>query len=255
MIAFISQVLSMKNKLRKYFKLLLILFLSLILSVGCNKSDNRTFNAGFEYYPIVAGHYITYSVDSFYYSSTNYPQIRIDTIHYEIKELIDTSFLDNAGRTSYRIERYRRPDAYSNWSIDRIWSVNNNNIVLDKNEDDLHFIKLVFPIVEGKTWKGNRQIAAIDEHMYLKDWIYQYQDIDQSYTIGMEVFDSTLLVMQVNVENLIEKKFAYERYAKGIGMISKEIKFLGKQRDLTNGWGYPETGVWVRYEYTGSGQE
>jgi len=38
-------------------------------------------------------------------------------------------------------------------------------------------------------------------------------------------------------------------------MIAKEIQFLGKQRDLSNGWDYPETGVWVRYLYTSQGQQ
>jgi hypothetical protein len=128
-------------------------------------------------------------------------------------------------------------------------------MILDKNEDDLHFIKLVFPIIEGKTWSGNKQIAAIDENEYLKDWVYVYQNVDKPFTIGAETFDSTLLVLQVDDENLIEKKYAYERYAKGVGMIAKEIQFLGKQRDLSNGWDYPETGVWVRYLYTGQGQQ
>jgi hypothetical protein len=114
---------------------------------------------------------------------------------------------------------------------------------------------LVFPIIEGKTWSGNKQIAAIDENEYLKDWVYVYQNVDKPFTIGAETFDSTLLVLQVDDENLIEKKYAYERYAKGVGMIAKEIQFLGKQRDLSNGWDYPETGVWVRYLYTGQGQQ
>jgi hypothetical protein len=242
-------------KASHHFHIVLLLSVSLFLAVSCNKTETKTIENGTDYYPLIIGHYITYSVDSFYYSATNYPTISIDTIHYEIKELIDTTFIDNEGRTSFRIERYRRPDASSLWAIDRVWSANNNNMILDKNEDDLHFIKLVFPIIEGKTWSGNKQIAAIDENEYLKDWVYVYQNVDKPFTIGAETFDSTLLVLQVDDENLIEKKYAYERYAKGVGMIAKEIQFLGKQRDLSNGWDYPETGVWVRYLYTGQGQQ
>lgn len=227
---------------------------AIIFQSGCNKTEIKTIDNGYNYYPLTPGHYVTYAVDSFYYSATNYPTISIDTIHYEIKELIDTSFIDNEGRTSFRIERYRRANSADNWALDRIWSANNNNIILDKNEDDLHFIKLVFPVLEGKTWRGNGMIVAQDENEYLKDWTYKYVDVNSSFVVGAETFDSTLTVMQIDDENLIEKKFAYERYAKGVGMIYKEIKFLGKQNDLTNGWNYPETGVWVRYVYTGKGE-
>ena len=232
----------------------LLVCMAIIFQIGCNKTETKTIDNGFNYYPLTPGHFVTYSVDSFYYSATNYPTISIDTIHYEIKELIDTSFIDNEGRTSYRIERYRRANSTDNWALDRIWSANNNNIILDKNEDDLHYIKLVFPVSEGKTWNGNGMIVAQDENEYLKDWTYKYVDVNTPFVIGAETFDSTLTVMQIDDENLIEKKFAYERYAKGIGMIYKEIKFLGKQNDLSNGWNYPETGVWVRYVYTGKGE-
>jgi hypothetical protein len=238
----------------KGYTVILLLCLVAIFQTGCNKTETKTIDNGFNYYPLTPGHYITYSVDSFYYSATNYPTIRIDTVHYEIKELVDTSFIDNEGRTSYRIERYRRANNLDDWALDRIWSVNNNKLIVDKNEDDLHFIKLVFPVLEGKTWNGNGMIVAQDENEYLKDWSYKYVDVNTSFVVGAETFDSTLTVLQIDNENLIEKKFAYEKYARGVGMVYKEIKFLGKQNDLSNGWNYPETGIWVRYVYTGKGE-
>ena len=222
-----------------YFSILFIVF-------ACNKTEQFPLNYGYEYYPLHTGNFVTYQVDSFIYSDASYPLITIDTISFQMKEYIDSSFKDNENRDAYQIIRYRRPDASSSWQIDRIWTAVNTNNNLIKNEDDLHFIKLVFPIANNLSWAGNSLIVTDAENEYLKNWLYTYKEIDQPLSINSFLFDSTITVKQIDEENLIEKKYVTEQYAKNIGMVFKEEKFLGKQRNLSNGWGFPETGIWVR---------
>jgi hypothetical protein len=232
----------------KYFSFLLIFFSAIILTTSCNNKEQIKVDLGYDYYPLTTGHYITYKVDSFYFSDGSYPVITIDTVSYQIKEMIDTIFKDNENRDAYRIVRYRRPDASSNWEIDRIWSAVRNTTNLVKNEDDLHFIKLTFPISNDITWSGNSLIVTDGDNAYLKDWQYKYENINQVLSFGTLLFDSCVTVNQLDEENLIEKKYSIEQYSKGVGMVFKEEKFLGKQRNLSSGWDFPETGIWVRYK-------
>lgn len=231
----------------KYSYLFILLFALIMVSISCDKKETLQVDQGQAYYPLNIGHYVSYQVDSFLYNDASYPIIRVDTISYQIKELIDTIYKDNENRDAYRIIRYRRPDATASWEIDRIWSIVRNATNIVKNEDDLHFIKLVFPTTEATVWAGNSLIVTDNENEYLKDWPYTYLDVGASLTYNGLSFDTCLSVSQINSENLIEKKYSVEQYAKNVGLIYKELKFLGKQRDLTSSWDFPETGIWVRY--------
>lgn len=230
----------------KYIYFLFLIGLGLLISTSCDKTEQVQLDYGYDYYPIQTGNFVTYQVDSFFYSDASYPVITIDTISFQLKEYIDSSFKDNENRDAYRIIRYRRPDASSQWKTDRIWSVVKTPNTVIKNEDDLHFVKLIFPISNGLTWAGNSLIVTDGQNEYLKDWTYTYQNINQSLTINSFSFDSSLTVKQIDEENLIEKKYCVEQYAKNIGLVFKEEKFLGKQRNLNTGWDFPETGIWVR---------
>lgn len=230
---------------------LLLSSVALMALLGsCDKKETLYIDMGYEYYPAKVGYWMLYDVDSIYFSDLSYPVILSDTIHFQIKELLDTVYLDNEGRTTYRIERYRRTAEGYPWSIDRVWSLNKTNTMVTKNEDDLHFIKLVFPMGLGTTWNGNSMIVTTGGNAYLQDWEYNITEYGKPYSLGSLSFDSTLVVVQKDEENLIEKKSSYERYARNVGMISKELKWLGKQHDLTNGWDHPETGILVRYTLT-----
>ena len=228
-------------------KLSALIMLSCILLVtSCDKKESPNTNIGLNYYPATPGYYTIYDADSVYVTGT-YPIIFSDTVHFQIKELIDTTFIDNQGRTVYRIERYRRSDATMDWTIDRVWSLYMNNQQVQKNEDDQHFIKLVFPVAKATSWNGNALFPTNGDNDYLNDWTYFYKEVDAPYALGSLSFDSTALVVQKDDENLIEKKYSVERYARGVGMIYKEFKWLGKQHDLSSGWDHPESGVMLHY--------
>lgn len=226
-----------------YFSLI---FIVLFISFSCDKKEEMQLDMGYDYYPLEIGHYVTYQVDSFFYSDAAYPLIRIDTISYQFKEVIDTVYKDNEDRDAYRIVTYRRADASAAWKVNRVWSAVRNVSSLVKNEDDLHFIKLIFPINNNSTWAGNNLIVTDAENAYLNGWTYSYSNVNGSQTINSATYDSCVTVNQLDEENLIEKKYSVEQYAKRVGLIYKEQKFLGKQRNLTNGWDFPESGIWVR---------
>jgi hypothetical protein len=202
------------------------------------KKDASLSNPDFkyDYYPLDSGHTVEYAVDSVRFSFLN-PGVQIDTISYFIKEVVGDTFTDDLGQVNYRVWRYRKDSVTQAWRTDRAWSLLATPSNLQKNEDGLRYIKLVFPPRLGKEWSGNLYINALyDDPLtpsgfeYLLDWEYEYTLLDQPYTLSGLNFDSTLCVLQADDENLLEKTYSKDIYAKEVGMIYKELWYLTTQK-------------------------
>lgn len=205
--------------------------------ISCSK-DQEPFvvDYKYDYYPVDSGITVVYQVDSIRYSFLN-PGVQIDTLSYFIKETIGDTFLDDLGQINYRVWRYRRDSISQPWQIDRAWSLMHTVTNLQKNEDGLRFIKLVFPPKPDQNWNGNQYIdAQYNDPLnpsgfeYLLDWTYKITALDVTANIGGMAFDSTLSILQQDDENLLEKTYSLEQYAKGVGMIYKELWHLTTQR-------------------------
>jgi hypothetical protein len=201
-------------KLNTFFKILLILSLS-----GCAKKDSEQLNPFpifLDYYPGKIGTYIDYEVDSIYHNDA----LAIhDTVHYKIRELLESNFIDDQGRNSIRIERYITAIDSSNWVLKDIWYSTTTDVRMEKIEEDVRFIKLINPIEQDKIWNGNA-MNVLDE------WQYNYLQIEEPFFDGHLNFDSTITVLQRDNSNNIEKEYAKEIFAKKIGMIYKYSKVL-----------------------------
>ncbi|MFB6257949.1 MAG: hypothetical protein ABEH38_04585 [Flavobacteriales bacterium] len=195
---------------------------SIVSLFACKKGDDAQKEVKYGYFPVEPGHSVTYEVDSMFHDSA----IQVhDTAHYFIKEKITRTFIDNEGRKSYRIERYRKDSMNGDWRIVDVWVANRNAKRAEKVEENRRYTKLVFPVRKGRRWDGNA-FNDLDEQEY------RYSEVHQSRSIGGEDLDSTVKVLQKDVKNLIEEEYAMEVYALGIGMVKKE------ERDLdtyTNG--------------------
>ncbi|MBA3647865.1 MAG: hypothetical protein H0W62_04830 [Chitinophagales bacterium] len=178
------------------------------------------------YFPLWVGKYIIYDVDSIVYSSFF---SRTDSFHYQIQELIDTAFTDGSANTVYRIVRSKRNDETSAWNVTDIWSASLTANSAEKVEENLRFIKLVFPIFLNESWKGNSKILIDSSTDYLSDWNYEYTSVNVTSAINSFTFDSTVTVLQHDDENAIQKIFYEEKYAKGVGLIYKEAAHIETQ--------------------------
>ena len=170
--------------------------------------------AGYRYFPIDTGYWVIYQVDSITISSSHPP----DTFHYRLKEYIPSTFIDNSGKLTERIERYVWNDAAFVWNIVNVWTSNVHPNDAEKVEDNIRFVKLSFPVILNATWNGNSL------NSFYPEWDYVYTAVDQPLSIGRLSFDSTITVLQVDQSNLVYKQYGLEKYAKGVGMIYKEFK-------------------------------
>lgn len=221
------------NTLRIFgvFTVLLLFITFITFFYSCNK-DNIISNVDFKYnyFPVQTGNWIEYEVDSITYDDFFDP-IKIDTVSYFLKEEIGESFLDNENRESYKIEVYRREADTLSWQLVNIQSVVKIDKQLERVEDNLRFIKLIFPVTLNREWAGNAYFDYTDNNScnFLGDWKYQYISIDKADTYNGLYFDSTLTVLQVDDENLLCKNYSQEIYAKNIGLVYKKLLRLATQ--------------------------
>ena len=189
-----------------------------------DKKDDLILDFKYDYAPYDTGHYIIYDVDSITYTFSN-SKVR-DTVRYQLKEILTDTFYDNLGEVNLQLERFARASENDPWVYDRKWYVQRNTTNYIKREDDLKFVKLVFPLTEGEEWDGNIYVSKSSPFEDFRDWVYAYENVDVPYSINGMSFDSTASVLEVDDQNAISKRLRREVYARGVGLIYQEWEIL-----------------------------
>ena len=197
----------------------------IMLLTGCkDKQDSYTTVYNYEYFPLDSGHYVTYQVDSI--SSYRSDFQNKDTVSYQQMEVIGDTTYDNQNEIAYEINVYTRPNSSAPWTYDRKWQVKRTLTNLQKSEDDLRFIKLVFPAKTDEAWNGNIFLPVTTEPLRVyENWDYHYTAVDVPNTVNGFNLDSTLVVSGVDESNFIARKYFTETYAKNIGMVYREWNY------------------------------
>ena len=232
--------------IKQYFRLImglrLLLFLSILVlaSGACNKQTIEEVepDLGYDYFPLTVGKYWIYESDSILYDpvANGTEVILIKT--YIKEEIIDT-ILDNSGETLYTIERSERQDLNAPWEVKRQLWLSRNERQAFRNEDNLRFINLVFPPEVGTSWDGNLffdetlivSIAGESIEMF-KSWFYEIRRRGEAFDEEGLTFPDVLEVSMADNENLIERRFAREIYAKDIGLVYRELLILDTQCEV-----------------------
>lgn len=186
------------------------------LFFSCGKDKSIAPDLGLDYFPADVGHYVVYDVDSIIYNDNTGG---VDSFHYQVKTLIASEFIDNAGRNAFRLERYRRNNDTLPWTLTDAWWGVKTNTSLEITEEDVTYVKLVFPVKQGSGWDGNALNSSGEQD-------YKYEAAHAPLTINNLAFDSAATVLQLEDINLIETKVFKETYAKHAGLVKKEITDL-----------------------------
>lgn len=202
----------------------------LLFSCSKKKVPEDSSLLGLDYYPTELGKFVIYDVDS-----TVYADLPKDTLvyKYRIKEKFVESFTDNLGQPAIRIERsikrFNPLKSYDSipWTIKETWMMNATKSSVQVVESNLRFTKLIFPIQEKVSWNANA-------HNTLGTQEYTYDYIDRQETIGTRNLSNVLLVKQKDYKTLISYEYYTEKYAKGVGLVSREIKDLLSNSIIAN---------------------
>ncbi len=208
---------------------------SFLFFAACkNTPDDFTPNLGLDYYPLQVGKFIEYKMDSTIYDPNGDSTIFQSTTFVK-EEIIDT-LSDNLGNVLYKIEQFERASDTLPWAIKKVLSLSVQGQQAIRTEDNLRFIKLTFPILRNNSWDGN---IHFDEGLIVtvegetiemfKGWNYKVNQVGQAMTIGNFQFDETATVEEADNENLIELRRSSAIYAKGIGLVYRELWILDTQ--------------------------
>jgi hypothetical protein len=165
-----------------------------------------------QYFPDKVGAYVLYDCDSIVYNDFNGA---LDTFRFQIKEYYQSAFTDNSGRNAIRIERKKREDSTS-WFIKDVWSLAKTSKQVEKVEEDVRYIKLNFPVKQGKAWNINA-LNSLDAREV------EYQEVHKPFSTGVLNFDSTITVVNTDPVNLISEFRNTEVFAVNIGLVYKRF--------------------------------
>ena len=218
-------------------KIILFTAISLIFFFSACKKDafESPVDLKKEYFPIINGNWIEYQVDSIYWGGLN----PADTFSLIVRFQMDSSFIDNEGRKVNRmIKSIKKGNDYF---INEVHTVFCTDRYIEKFENNLRLIKLVFPVKKNSYWNVN----ALNNHIQTEA---KYSSVDQPFSIGNHTFDSCATVLIFDEITLISVDFEEEVYAKDIGLIQYTSNHLTTK---TNGT--IEKGYKLNYTYLNSG--
>ncbi len=203
----------------KSFKICLFLLMTISV-ISCNDDDTTQTPSGliYGYFPVNVGHEIIYDVTSITKDEFSGAE---DTLIYQIKEVVESVFLDGSGRVTQRLERYKRDTPNDPWIINDVWTSNMTPSRVEKKEENIPYVKLVFPITSSVTWNGN--VLNTEEPKE-----YEYDNLHVADVVGGINFDSTLTVIQLNFQDSFITQYEVEKYALNVGMIYKEFVEVNK---------------------------
>lgn len=187
--------------------------------------------------PLATGKTITYRVDSLVFTQFGR---QAETHSYVMRYSIDSSFLDNQGRKSYRIIRMIRDTLQSQpWKADGTFYCTVTRTQLEWVEDNLRQIKLQAPLRPGAQWNGNLFLTSnplnplydFSNDDNIQNWIYTIPTMSSPFRYRNKQYEDVISVSQVdeavNVPIVIPtayafKNYAIDRFAKNIGLIYRE---------------------------------
>lgn len=218
-------------------KLILPFLLVSVGLVSCKKetTDLSDMEKGNNFYPTQIGKYIIYN-----YDSTVWDDLQQTALPYKGQlryTTVDTfRDMEHEGQLSYRViveSRQNNTDAFEPSSVIYVTPSENQLVMEERNA---RYIKMVFPVSNGKTWNGNAMIP-IDDPDYAKEfgndkWVYTYANYNTDYnTTPAKVYANTVTVNQIDdsLNNPDEDSTAYayknysqEVYAYNVGMIYRK---------------------------------
>lgn len=212
-------------------KILIPLVFGIALLSSCKKSTEEFASIPLtDYYPLEAGKYITYRLDSTVF--INFGTVQV-TRSYEVKYAVDALITDNLNRPAWRIIRSIRSNPADPWVTDATFMAVSTTNTLEFIENNLRFVKLHQPVRNGYSWKGHSHIDTYTPSSglrYLDDWDYIYDLVGSDETInGFNL--KTLTVRQRDEvignpgdpQSYSEVNYGVEKYAEGIGMVYKSF--------------------------------
>jgi len=204
------------GKLEKGHNLLLIVTFFFFAACSNESLEVAPSDIGTSFYPSNVGSYWVYDVVKidYVFSGDN------DTLRYQLKEVVKDTFVNLHGSESKFLYRYTKGLDQDDWELDSIWTLQVNNSQVIITENNVPFLKMVFPIKEGAQWDGN-SFNVNEPDLYVMKNVYQ------PYKWQDSVYNSSLSIVQSDeFDEITGKDIRKEVYINDIGLVYKESTVL-----------------------------
>ncbi|MFI5221376.1 MAG: hypothetical protein ACHQK8_03545 [Bacteroidia bacterium] len=191
------------------------------LVISCKKNDSTNSNVDLttDYFPVDVGHFWIYDVDSIILDNNSGSTVIDSSHHFQYKEIITANIMDDMGKPAQRLERYfRQNDSDTTWRNVNTWVIQRDNLRAQKIEENVRFVKLIFPLSLNLQWDGN-MFNNINSLNNRTPQMYSVNFFDRPFSVNGNSYGKTLKVIEYVDTNAIEEIVQYEIYSRGIGMI------------------------------------
>lgn len=221
------------------FNIIAIVCIFSLLLLSCSKETGTITESSFNatYFPVQVGKTWIYKSDSILYFNGGNGR---DTFTSYIKETISSTFVNEVGQEVFKIDRFFKRNETDDWSQLNTWTTSVNAVNAIRTEENFTFIKLIFPFKKGSRWNGNAFINVLaqvevrgESVQPYKNWKYRIDNVDQTYNFEGQNYPIAV-VQLVNDSTLVDKRKVIETYAKGIGLVKKEMQILDRNGGRPN---------------------
>jgi hypothetical protein len=215
--------------------------------ISCaSKSEMETLpNRGSDYYPLAIGNTAIFDLDSVIYDPQP-TKIQIDTNRWFAREVLSDTFRTKVGELKFVVDRSIKTRTGGDWTPTETFGASLTKEYALLSENNLTYIKFPTYFDVGTNWDGNffndvsTKIDVAGEILepFSKKWTYEVLSYGKAEKIGTKDYPDVLTVQaQSDPEILTERRYSLEKYAKGIGLVYREIKILDTQKlDKTIAW-------------------
>ena len=225
----------------------LIYFICILFSVpffmACpSETEEFPIDFGYEYYPMQQGLFWEYQVDSVIYTELGN---KIDSTRSFVREEIVEKFVDQAADTVFRVERSFGVESGDFTRVIDQWATSVDETKVTRTEENLKYIKMVFPVEVEQRWDGN---AFLNENTIITvrgetlelfiDWDYEVLSYQEEEEIGGLTYSDVFTIqsadnfdpdLEPSEQNKLERRFVIEKYAKDVGLVYKKHMILDTQ--------------------------
>ena len=219
-------------------RFLVVALIGVLAIVGCEDESITLAPSvlGLDLYPVEEGRSWTYRVDSVLIVGGGNSQITSSSF---VREEITGSFVNGSGDTTYILRISESDTQDGTFGVSDVWSIEKTSSSVLRFEENLGFLKLAFPIVEGVEVENilfdpliTVDVAQQSIQPY-KGWRYRVLSRGGVVTAGGEEFTNVTTVQQSNNQtefiNDLEQRLVTEQYAPNIGMIRRTMEIFDTQ--------------------------
>lgn len=187
---------------------------------ACNKESGEEADIGRGYFPRVVGAWVEYQVDS---SWQDDPVGNVGARSYRLKEKVVEQYTDPAGRTAWRIHRFVK-NADDEWMVRDVWTSTVDNTAAEITEENRRVQKLSFPVRTGRRWDVN--VFNTDDELQVA-----FREVGLPWSAQGIAYEKAVLVRNTVPANPIITNNYEERWADGVGMVSRYQQYKNQQSD------------------------